>query len=293
MKILIFGGKGFLGLELANELANLGHNITIFDKNIKRKKINKFKIISGDILNSTSVDKAVKKKDIVFNFAAITDIEESISNPLDTAKINIIGNVNIALACIKQNVKKLIFASTIYVHSSQGGFYKVSKQSSELFLEEFYKRNKLKYTVLRFGTIYGKNSSKNNGLKKIIFLAVKKRKLEYTGSKKAQRRYLHINDAIFACIKTIEKKYDNKNILITGKKITKVIKILKMVSNKLKLNKKIIFKNKKGLGHYDSNPYTYIAKKEEKFSFKTQTKIDNGIDELITHYKKKKIYEKI
>ena len=66
-----------------------------------------------------------------------------------------------------------------------------------------------------------------------------------------------------------------------------------MVSNKLKLNKKIIFKNKKGLGHYDSNPYTYIAKKEEKFSFKTQTKIDNGIDELITHYKKKKIYEKI
>jgi UDP-glucose 4-epimerase len=293
MKILIFGGKGFLGLELAKELVNLGHNVTIFDKNIKRKTFNKIKAISGDILNSKSLDKAVKKKDIVFNFAAITDIEESISNPLDTAKINIIGNINIALSCIKQNIKKMIFASTIYVHSSQGGFYKVSKQSAELFLEEFYKRNKLKYTVLRFGTIYGNNSSKKNGLKKIVFSAVKKAKLEYTGSKRAQRRYLHINDAIFACIKTIEKKYDNKNILITGKKIVKVLKVLKIVSNKLKLNKKIIFKNKKGLGHYDSNPYTYVAKKEEKFNFKTQTKIDDGIDELIAHCKKNNFYEKI
>ena len=287
MKILIFGGKGFLGSELARDLANIGHAVTIFDKNIKSKKFKKIKTISGNILNKNLVDKAIKNQDIVFNFAAITDIEESINNPLDTAKINIIGNINIALSCIKQRTKKLIFASTIYVHSSQGGFYKVSKQSSELYLEEFYKRNNLKYTVLRFGTIYGKNSSKNNGLKKIIFTAIKKKKLEYSGSKKAQRRYLHINDAIFACIKTIEKKYDNKNILITGKKITKVKKILKIVSNKLKLNKKIVFKNKKGLGHYDSNPYTYVSKKEEKFNFKTLTNIENGIDELIDHLKKK------
>tara|TARA_B100000989_G_C19509660_1_gene458322 strand:- start:821 stop:1684 length:864 start_codon:yes stop_codon:yes gene_type:complete len=287
MKILIFGGKGFLGLELAKELANVGHVVTIFDKNIKGKKFEKLKTINGNILNKNLVDKAIKNKDIVFNFAAITDIEASINNPLDTAKINIIGNINIALSCIKQKAKKLIFASTIYVHSSQGGFYKVSKQSSELYLEEFYKRNNLKYTVLRFGTIYGKNSSKNNGLKRIIFTAIKEKKLEYSGSKRAQRRYLHVNDAILACIQTIEKKYDNKNILITGKKITKVKKILKIVSNKLKLNKKIIFKNKKGLGHYDSNPYTYVAKKEEKFNFKTFTKIEKGIDELIDHLKKK------
>ena len=209
MKILIFGGKGFLGLELAKELTNVGHVVTIFDKNIKGKKFEKLKTINGNILNKNLVDKAIKNKDIVFNFAAITDIEASINNPLDTAKINIIGNINIALSCIKQKAKKLIFASTIYVHSSQGGFYKVSKQSSELYLEEFYKRNNLKYTVLRFGTIYGKNSSKNNGLKRIIFTAIKEKKLEYSGSKRAQRRYLHVNDAILACIQTIEKKYDN------------------------------------------------------------------------------------
>ena len=166
--------------------------------------------------------RAVQNHDVIFNFAALSDIEESIQNPISAADINIIGNINIALACIKYKVKKLIFASTIYVHSNQGGFYKVSKQSSELFLEEFSKRFQLKYTTLRFGTIYGKSSSIKNGLKRVIYSALKNKKLEYLGSHRAQRRYLHVSDAIKACIKIINKRYDNKNILITGKKIIKV-----------------------------------------------------------------------
>ena len=286
MKILIFGGAGFLGTHLAKNLIQQGHKVTIFDKYFKKKKVKKLKIIEGNILNYKKVKKTIKNQDVVFNFAAISDIEESIKKPLLTAKINILGNMNVASACVESKVKKLIFASTIYVHSSQGGFYRVSKQSSELFLEEYYKRNKLNYTVLRFGTIYGKNSSNKNGLKKIIFTAIKKEKLEYSGSSRARRRYLHVDDAIFACIKTIRKKYDNKNILITGENTVKVKKVLNIVSKKLKLKKKSIFKNLKGLGHYDSNPYTDRAKKEEKFYFNSPKKIENGIDELISHIKK-------
>ena len=286
MKILIFGGNGFLGLQLAKKLSEIDHKVTIFDKNLKSIKSRKIKFINGDILNKKRVDKAVAGQDIVFNFAAVSDIEESIKNPLDSAKINIIGNINVALACVKKKVKKLIFASTIYVHSSQGGFYKVSKKSSEMFLEEFFKRYKLKYTILRFGTIYGKTSSEKNGLKKIIFSAFKYKKLEYSGTKKAQRRYLHVNDAVDACIKIINKKYDKENILITGKKIIKVKKILDIVSNKLNLKKKYFFKNIRGSGHYDTDPYTYKIPKEKKFFFKSQIDIEDGISELINQFKK-------
>ena len=67
--------------------------------------------------------------------------------------------------------------------------------------------------------------------------------------------------------KNNSKKYDNKNILITGKNTVKVKKVLSIVSKKLKLKKKSIFKNLKGLGHYDSNPYTYRIKKEENLFF--------------------------
>ena len=56
------------------------------------------------------------EKPLALDLQSITDIEESIYNPLNTAKINIIGNINIAIACIKNKVKKLIFASTIYFY---------------------------------------------------------------------------------------------------------------------------------------------------------------------------------
>ena len=103
------------------------------------------------IFKQKRCEKAVLKN-IVFNFAALSDIEESIYNPLNTARTNIIGNINVAIACIKSKVKKLIFASTIYVHSKQGGFYKVSKQSSNCFWKNFSKVQ-INYTILRFGTI--------------------------------------------------------------------------------------------------------------------------------------------
>ena len=290
MKIIIFGGCGFLGKQLAFELLKSGHRVTIFDRSKERAKFKKIKFISGDILNKNSVTRAVQNHDVVFNFAALSDIEESIHNPISAANINILGNINIALACIKNKIKKLIFASTIYVHSNQGGFYKVSKQSSELFLEEFSKRFHLKYTILRFGTIYGKSSSVKNGLKRVVYSALKNKKLEYMGSNRAQRRYLHVSDAIKACIKIINKKYDNKNILITGKKIIKVKTILKILSKKLNLKKKFIFKNQKGNGHYDTSPYTYKKMREEKLIFKKSISIEKGIDELI---RSMKINEKI
>ena len=286
MNVIIFGGSGFLGEQLANKLNYLGHNVTIFDRRKSKALSNKIRFISGDILNKKDVEKAVLKKNIVFNFAALSDIEESIYNPLNTAQINIIGNINVAIAFIKSKVKKLIFASTIYVHSKQGGFYKVSKQSSELFLEEFFQRYKLNYTILRFGTIYGETSSKKNGLKKVVFAAVKKRKLEYSGTKKAQRRYLHVSDAIGACIETIKNKYNNKNILITGKKVIKVKKILKILSKKLNIKKKFVFKNEKLHGHYDTNPYTYKKRRETKLSFNEKINIEHGIDELINNLNK-------
>ena len=66
MNILIFGGSGFLGEQLAYKLYNSGHNVTIFDKNKKKTLPNKIKFISGDILNKKEVEKAVKKKKYCF-----------------------------------------------------------------------------------------------------------------------------------------------------------------------------------------------------------------------------------
>ena len=66
MNILIFGGSGFLGKQLAYKLNDSGHNVTIFDKKKRKVLTNKIKFISGNILNKKEVEKAVKKKKYCF-----------------------------------------------------------------------------------------------------------------------------------------------------------------------------------------------------------------------------------
>ena len=66
------------------------------------------------------------------------------------------GTSNILQSCLKNKVKKIIFASSIYARSEQGGIYSTSKLSSEMIIEKISKKFGLKFVILRFGTVYGK-----------------------------------------------------------------------------------------------------------------------------------------
>ena len=93
MKILIFGGSGFLGKNLANYLQKSKHKITIFDKKNIFKRNKKINFIQGNILNYKKVLKASKNQDIIYNFAGISDIGDAMKNPILTSKINILGSI--------------------------------------------------------------------------------------------------------------------------------------------------------------------------------------------------------
>ena len=91
--------------------------------------------------------------------------------------------------------------------SNQGGFYRVSKKAAEEYIEEFSKRFNLNFTILRYGTIYGKRSNNTNGVKKIIKNALKNKEVVYEGSIKSKRNYLSAQDAAKITVSTIKKKY--------------------------------------------------------------------------------------
>ena len=149
MKILVLGGSGFLGFHLVKFLEKKNHKVTVFDKSKGHFKNENRKIILGNINNYKKLSKAIKGQDVVYNFAAISDIGDSIKKPIETAENNILGNLYILDLCVKYQIKKFIFASTIYVHSNQGRIYRVSKQSSELFIAEYKKRFGLDYSIIR------------------------------------------------------------------------------------------------------------------------------------------------
>ena len=287
MKVLIFGGNGFLGKYIVNELISRKFKVTIFDKSFPKdisKK--KFNFIQGDIQNKNKTMKAIKGHKIVYNFAGISDIGDAMIDPIKTSKINLLGTLNILEGCIKHKVKRFVFASTIYVFSRQGGFYKASKQSSELFIEEYKKIHNLNYTVLRFGSIYGKGADPRNGISKIIRSTLKNKNITYGGTRRAIRRFIHAKDAAIASVKILNNRYKNKSVLITGSQNIKIIKLIKLIKNILKSKKRVFFKRKPLMGHYDKNPFTFEPKKTQILKIKPTISLKNGITELIKESKK-------
>lgn len=291
MNILLIGGSGFLGLSLANELAKKNHRVTIFDLKYPATKSNKINFIKGNILNTKLLKKIIKKNQIIYHLAGISDIGESLKKPILTLKLNVFATVNILDICAKLNIKRFILASTIYVHSSQGGFYKISKSCCEQLVEEYWKKKQLKYSILRFGTIYGPSLNLKNNINKITNYALKNRIVKYDGSKLTKRKVIYISDAAKAACSVISKKYENKVVMITGKKYEKIKNIMYIIKKKLNIKNPLVFKNKKIEGHYILHPFTYKKPKEIKLIPKKPIKIKNGIEQII--YFLKNNYEKI
>ena len=286
MNVLVFGGSGFLGSHVAEELAAKKYRVIVVDGkkiNFKNKNI---KFVKADILNIKDISKLFKKIKIVYNFAAIADIGDSYSDPLKTLRINILGNANILSLCAKYKIKRYVFASSIYVYSEQGGFYRASKQSSEIIIKEFNRNYKLPFTILRYGSIYGPRTNIKNGLYKIIYDALIKKKLIYRGTRKAVRSYIHVKDAAYISVEVLKKNFKNKSVLVRGKRLFKISELLQQVGQILDIKSEMYFLNQTQKGHYDKSPFVK-KKKENVLSLYPKRSINfkQGIQELISEIK--------
>ena len=76
-KVIVFGGSGFIGSHVADELTNRGYNVLIFDSNQSPYIQDNQKMIIANILDLSKVKEAVKGCDYVYNFAAIAEISKA------------------------------------------------------------------------------------------------------------------------------------------------------------------------------------------------------------------------
>jgi CDP-paratose 2-epimerase len=129
-KILITGGAGFVGCNLANHFLNKGYEVTVFDnlsrkgteKNIewlKSNHKNKLEFIKNDIRNFDSLVDAVRDKDFIFHTAGQVAVTTSIKNPREDFEINALGTLNVLEAVRKNNSNPfIIFTSTNKVYGN-------------------------------------------------------------------------------------------------------------------------------------------------------------------------------
>ena len=286
MKIVVLGGSGFVGSHVADELSKKGHKVKIFDKKKSKWLRQDQKMYIGNILNTKDLERAIKDADVVFNCAALADIDRALKEPVNTVKVNILGTVKALELCCKYNIKRFIQASTIYVNSSEGGFYRSSKKAAEDYVREYKKNYNLSYTIIRFGSLYGRRADDTNGVRKIIKRAIAKGKLTYVGNRKSVREYINISDAAKACCEILKNKYKNKHIILTGTRKIKVFDFLNRLSKILNISQKVEFKNLKFTGRYITIPYTYKPEKGVKFAFKSASNFYKKLPQLVNEIKR-------
>ena len=286
-KVSVFGGSGFLGSHVADKLTINGYEVTVCDYKKSRflKPNQKFK--ECDILNLSSVKEAVMETDFVYNFAALADLNDAITKPLDTIKINILGNANILEACKDQSIKRFIYASTVYVYGREGGFYRCSKKAAEDYVKEYSNAYGLEYTILQYGSLYGPRSNSANGLYRIVKSALQNGILRYDGDSNATRSYIHVEDAAQSSVDILQDDFINESIILSGLEPMKVVDMLKTLAEIMNIPQdKIQFSDEPQAGHYIMTPYSYSTDMGKKYIPDRYIDLGQGLLQLIHEVKK-------
>jgi UDP-glucose 4-epimerase len=213
---VVTGGAGFLGSHLADELACRGHAVTVYDRKPSASLPPDQKQVTGGLEDFDLLCRTIAGADYVYHYAALSDLNAARDKPRETVQVNVAGTVNVLEAARLAKVKRIIFASTIYVYSSEGSFYRASKQACEAYIEEYQRRYGLEYTVLRFGSLYGPRADESNGVYRLLREAAKTGAIRYFGEPDDSREYIHVSDAARLSVDILTPDYANQHLVITG-----------------------------------------------------------------------------
>lgn len=220
MKILITGGAGFIGSNLASRLVKDGHDVVVLDNLLRGNKLDKetfsrIDFIKGDIRDYNTVLNASQGCDLIFHFAAVLGVDIVADNPVETMDVEVIGTRNVVNAAESNNIKKIMYASTsgIYGHSAIENAlteevlvdprtsYAMAKRYNEIYLASHFEEKGLDVISLRFFNVYGWNQDNRMVIPRFFEQALKGNDITVFGSGKQTRDFTFIDDTIEACVR--------------------------------------------------------------------------------------------
>ena len=285
MSILVTGSSSYIGKNLINYFEN--NNIDYIGIDLLKPYTKKCIKIN---INDQNINSKIKKKiKTIVHLAAISTDQMSTNDPALSYKVNIFGSMNLLEFAKIKKIKNFIFASSEWVYGSfKNNEIKsiISKIDIEKLNSNYAKTKaimeriitsseKLNYSILRFGIIYGKKTSNFSAVESIVE-QIKNKDVITIQSKKTSRSFIHIDDIISAIICSL--KLRGKYILdIQGPYPVNLEKLIKYTSNFINKRIKIIEKNKKNssIKLIDSSLSNKIL------NFKPKISIEKGVSEIL------------
>ena len=306
-KVVVTGGAGFIGSNLAKKLALNNKTIVIDDlstgylKNIQEEvDKNQITFVKGSITDLDLLKEVFKNVDYVFHQAAIPSVPRSIKDPVLSNHANVNGTLNVLVAARDKNVKKVVYASSSSVYGDTPTLpkkedmtpcplspYAVSKLTGEYYCKVFTGVYDLKTVALRYFNVYGPRQDPKGEyaavIPKFIMKILDDKPPVVFGDGEQTRDFSFIDDVVQANILAAEGTTCGVFNVAGGKRIT--INALANLIMKI-IGKKIDIEYKESRPGDILHSLADISKAGDSFNFIPAFGIEKGLEETVKWFQK-------
>ena len=258
-KVLVTGGAGFIGSNLAEELIRQGAKVVIIDNFVTGFRENleeikgDFDFVEGDLNNDEKLKRAIENVEIVFHQAALPSVPRSVENPLETHDACVNGTFNLLIKAKENNVKRLIYAASSSAYGNQAALPKVetmfpeplspyaaAKLMGEYYCKVFSGVYNLETFSLRYFNVFGPRQNPASMYSGVISRFVDALMTDETpiiyGDGEASRDFTYITNVIDANIKAAQTAKGIGEVMnvANGERISlnELLEVLKKITGK-------------------------------------------------------------
>lgn len=249
MKIAVTGGSGFIASHVVDHLLAAGHEVVAIDNRVRARRDDvQFEDI--DVLNLSALIQATAGCDFIFHLAAVSNVNYAHKNPVYTVDLNINGTTNVLEAARLNDVRRVFFASTVWIYTGTRGkgsltedepfhlpdaghIYTTSKIASEMIIHNYWQLYRQPFTILRYGIPYGPRMREELVIPIFIRKALSGEPLLIEGDGSQYRNYVYIDDLARAHLLALNKKAENQVYNLEGSRRISIAQIAHTIDHVL------------------------------------------------------------
>jgi UDP-glucose 4-epimerase len=215
MRVLVTGGSGFIGSHVVDRLRARGHEPVIYDLRpspwhpaSEVGGSDAVETVLGSITDREALERTLVTCDAVAHLAAVADVNDVHAEPEDAERVNARGTVTVLEACRRADVKRVVYASTIWVYSDTdcdevdedtllpppSHLYTSTKLAGELYCKSYQELYGIDYTIMRFGIPYGPRAREAAVIPAFVNKALAGEPLTLSGDGMQSRRFVYVED---------------------------------------------------------------------------------------------------
>jgi UDP-glucose 4-epimerase len=301
MKIAVTGGSGFIASHVVDHLIAAGCEVVVIDHRIKPHRHDvQFEDI--DILNLSALIQATKRCDYIFHLAAVSNVNYAHKYPVYTVDLNINGTANVLEAARLNGIRRVFFASTVWIYTGTRGhgllseeepfylpdaghIYTTSKIASEMIIHNYWQLYEQPFTILRYGIPYGPRMREELVIPIFIRKALRAEPIVIQGDGGQYRNYVYIDDLARAHVLAMSAQAENQVYNLEGSEKVSITDVARTIDKVLGGGVRI--------EHMPARPGDYAGKEIsakkvfEELEWEPKVRFEEGMKRTIEWFKER------